>query len=100
MLAAMAAKITLYVRDEDLWNRARRVSGPGGLSDMVHRCLRDWLDRTGAAGLPSASPLERARRLREDVEELVRLMEQRSPEVGRRPPQRTRSSTPSRTSRR
>jgi len=87
----MAGKITLYVRDEDLWDRARRVSGPGGLSDMVQRCLQDWLERTGGAALPSPSPLERARRLRQDVEELVRVMERQSPEPGRPPSQRSRS---------
>jgi hypothetical protein len=81
----MAGKITLYVRDEDLWNRARRVSGPGGLSDMVQRCLQDWLERTGGAVLPAPSPLERARKLRQDVEELVRVIERQSPELGRSP---------------
>jgi hypothetical protein len=71
----MAAKVTLYVRDEDLWRRAREVSGPAGLSALVHQCLGAWLDRTGAAA-SEPSVFERARRLRRDADALVHAIEQ------------------------
>jgi hypothetical protein len=90
----MAGKVTLYVRDDDLWTRARRVSGPGGLSDLVQECLRQWLDRTAAGGT-APTVLERARRLRHDVDALVRALEEtgatRRP---RRPRQQRRRATP------
>jgi len=69
-------KVTLYVRDDQLWQRAREAAGPGGLSALVHQCLRDFLDRAGAASLSPPSVLERARRLRQDADTLVRVLEQ------------------------
>jgi hypothetical protein len=73
----MAGKITLYVRDQTLWDRAKRASGRGGLSELVSESLRERLDRAMA---DSPSPLERARRLRQDADALVRLLEQQAPE--------------------
>jgi hypothetical protein len=70
----MAGKVTLYVSDEDLWRRAREACGPGGLSNAVHQCLRDWLER-GDVSAPPPSVLELARRLRLDAEALVRAIE-------------------------
>lgn len=70
----MAGKITLYVRDEALWARARRVGGRGGLSEVVQQSLRDYLDRLGVVAAP-LTPLERARRLRDDLDELIRSIE-------------------------
>jgi hypothetical protein len=88
----MAGKITLYIRDEDLWRRAREASGPGGLSNAVHECLRHWLDRPEVTAHPP-SVLERARRLRQDAEVLVRSLESGEP---RRAPSRKRRSRPPR----
>jgi hypothetical protein len=88
----MAGKITLYIRDEDLWRRAREASGPGGLSNAVHECLRHWLDRPDVTAHPP-SVLERARRLRQDAEVLVRALESGEP---RRAPSRKRRSRPPR----
>jgi len=68
-------KVTLYVRDDQLWQRAREAAGPGGLSGLVQRCLRDYLDRAGAASLSPPSVLECARRLRQDADTLVRVLE-------------------------
>jgi hypothetical protein len=70
----MAGKVTLYVRDEDLWERARQASGRGGLSDVVQQCLRRWLEESRMSA-PAPSPLERARRLRDDAGTLVRALE-------------------------
>ena len=71
-------KVTLYVRDHQLWQRAREVAGPGGLSALVDQCLRDFLDRAGTASLAPPSVLERARRLRQDADALVALLQQQA----------------------
>lgn len=88
----MAGKVTLYVRDDELWARARQVSGPAGLSELVQQCLRRWLDDGGRATSPP-SLLERARQLRDDADALVQAVES-DPELGRRsrkqPPARRR----------
>jgi hypothetical protein len=85
----MAGKVTLYVRDDDLWTRARRVSGPGGLSDFVQECLRQSLDRS-AGGTPPTM-LERARRIRQDADALVHTLEESgTARAGRRAPRRRR----------
>jgi hypothetical protein len=84
----MAGKVTLYVSDEDLWRRAREASGPGGLSNAVHECLRDWLER-GDVSAPPPSLLELARRLRLDADALVRAVESQEPRP--RTPRRRRS---------
>jgi hypothetical protein len=92
----MAGKVTLYVRDDDLWTRARRVGGPGGLSDLVQECLRQWLDRRGAGSAPP-TVLERARRIRQDADALVRALEETdATRPGRRTPQRRRAASSSR----
>jgi hypothetical protein len=70
----MPGKVTLYVRDDELWARARKLGGRAGLSDLVQQCLRDWLDRL-AEGSPPASVLERARQIRDQADALVRTME-------------------------
>lgn len=88
----MAGKITLYIRDEDLWRRARDASGPGGLSNAVHECLRQWLDRPEVTA-PPPSILERARRLQKDAEALVKALES---DDRRRAPSRKRRSRPPR----
>ncbi len=87
----MAGKVTLYVRDEDLWDRARQASGRGGLSDVVQQCLRRWLEERRAA-VPAPSVLVRARGLRPDADTLVRVLEHegqppRSPRTRRSRPQ-------------
>ena len=82
----MAGKVTLYVRDDELWARAREVSGPAGLSELVQKCLRQWLD-DGARATSPPSVLERARQLRDDADALVRAVES-EPEP--RPNSRTR----------
>jgi hypothetical protein len=74
----MAGKVTLYVSDEDLWRRAREACGPGGLSNAVHQCLRDWLERADVSA-PPPSLLELARRLRLDAEALVQAVESQEP---------------------
>ena len=80
----MPGKVTLYVRDEDLWSRARAWSGPGGLSELVDQCLREWLDRHQAGG-PEPTLLERARRLLAEAEALVAAAErQAAPPAARR----------------
>ena len=71
----MPGKVTLYVRDDELWARARKVSGRAGLSDLVQQCLRHWLDRTAGPASPP-SLLERARQIRDEADALVRVMEQ------------------------
>jgi hypothetical protein len=38
------SKVTLYARDRDLWSRARSAAGRQGLSSMVERALRRYLD--------------------------------------------------------
>ena len=88
MLTLVAGKITLYIRDEDLWRRARDASGPGGLSNAVHECLRQWLDRPEVTAQPP-SILERARRLQKDAEALVKALES---DDRRRAPSRKRRS--------
>jgi hypothetical protein len=92
MLTLVAGKITLYIRDEDLWRRARDASGPGGLSNAVHECLRQWLDRPEVTA-PPPSILERARRLQKDAEALVKALES---DDRRRTPSRKRRSRPPR----
>jgi hypothetical protein len=92
MLTLVAGKITLYIRDEDLWRRARDASGPGGLSNAVHECLRQWLDRPEVTAQPP-SILERARRLQNDAEALVKALES---DDRRRAPSRKRRSRPPR----
>ena len=82
----MAAKVTLYVRDDDLWRRAREASGPGGLSKAVDDCLRHWLERADTTA-PAPSLLERARRLRHDADALVRAVKEEQ-EPARPPRQR------------
>jgi hypothetical protein len=85
----MAGKVTLYVRDDDLWTRARRVSGPGGLSDLVQESLRQWLDRSAGGAPPTM--LERARRIRQDADALVHTLEEsETARAARRPPRRRR----------
>jgi hypothetical protein len=84
----MAGKVTLYVSDEDLWRRAREACGPGGLSNAVHECLRDWLERADVSA-PPPSLLELARRLRLDADALVRAVESQEPRP--RAPRRRRS---------
>lgn len=69
----MPGKVTLYVRDEHLWSRARAWSGRGGLSEFVDQCLREWLDRQ--ADTPEPTVLERARRLLAEAEALVAAVE-------------------------
>jgi hypothetical protein len=83
----MAGKVTLYVRDSELWARAREVSGPAGLSDLVQQCLRQWLDAGARAATPP-SLLERARHLRDDADALVRAVEEDDTQPGRRGPKR------------
>ena len=68
-------KVTLYVRDDQLWQRAREAAGPGGLSGLVQQSLRDYFDRAGAASVSPPSVLEPARRLRQDADTLVRVLE-------------------------
>jgi hypothetical protein len=91
MLTLVAGKITLYIRDEDLWRRARDASGPGGLSNAVHECLRQWLDRPEVTA-PPPSTLERARRLQKDAEALVKALE--SDDRRRTPSRKRRSRRP------
>jgi hypothetical protein len=86
----MAGKVTLYVRDDDLWRRARQSAGRGGLSGLVQQCLRECLDRADAGSIPPPSPLERARQLRHDVDALVRVIEEQSPDSHPARPGRTR----------
>ena len=38
---------TIYVKDEALWNRAKELAGKGGLSDLIERTLREFVDREG-----------------------------------------------------
>ena len=71
----MACKVTLYVRDEDLWRRAREAGGLNGLSALVEQCLRARLDRADVAAVSLPTVLERARRLRQEAEALVRHLE-------------------------
>jgi hypothetical protein len=88
-------KVTLYVRDPELWARARRVSGRGGLSEWVQDCLRRCLDGAHLRTSPP-SVIERARRLHRDVGALVdaikdaqirdRAPRPRSPRARRRVP--------------
>ena len=82
----MAGKVTLYVRDDDLWKRAREASGEGGLSDLVHQLLRQWLERSDVPVSPP-SLLERARRIRQEADTLVRSLEQNEGSVPREPHQ-------------
>ena len=86
----MAGKVTLYVRDDELWARARQASGPAGLSDLVQQCLRSFLD----GGARAASPptlLDRARQLRDDADALVRADEASAGGPRRQPPKRRRT---------
>jgi hypothetical protein len=78
----MAGKVTLYVRDEDLWARAREATGPGGLSDLIHQLLRQWLERRDVSVSPP-SPLEHARRVRHEAESLVQALEGNPPRTPR-----------------
>jgi len=87
----MASKVTLYVRDEELWARAREASGAGGLSDLVQQCLRRWLDE-GRVSASAPSLLELAHRLRDEADSLVRGLEDEE-QPSRSP--RTRRSRPS-----
>lgn len=77
----MAGKVTLYVRDDSLWRRARQSAGRGGLSELVQQCLRECLDRTDAASIPPPSLLERAQQLRHDADALVRAIEEQAPDA-------------------
>ena len=36
--------ITLYTRDKQLWRSAREYGGPNGLSSLVERAIRQYLD--------------------------------------------------------
>jgi hypothetical protein len=69
----MPGKVTLYVRNEELWSRARAWGGPGGLSELVDQSLREWLDRHADTSEPSI--LERSRRLLAEAESLVAALE-------------------------
>ena len=71
--ASATRKVTLYVRDPELWARARRVSGRGGLSEWVQACLRQCLEAHSRTAPPSL--VERARRLEHDARALVRSIE-------------------------
>jgi hypothetical protein len=73
----MAGKVTLYVRDDDLWARAREASGPGGLSELVQQALRYWLAHARDSA-PPPTALERARRLSEEAGALVAALEART----------------------
>ena len=88
-------KVTLYVRDDQLWHRARDLAGPGGLSALVDQCLRDFLDREDAASLSRPSVLERARRLRQEAEALVRALESEVQLPPNRPKRRRPAHRPS-----
>lgn len=89
----MPGKVTLYVRDEDLWRRAREASGPGGLSDLVHQLLRQWLERPDvSASAPTL--LERARTLQHDAATLVRTLEADEARPRRRPQRKRRRVRP------
>jgi len=72
----VAGKVTLYVRDEQLWARARAAVGQGGLSHLVQESLRAWLERSDRK-TTAPTPLERARRLLAEAEQLVRDLEAR-----------------------
>jgi hypothetical protein len=89
LLSYMPGKVTLYVRDEDLWRRAREASGPGGLSDLVHQLLRQWLERPDVSAKPPTL-LERARDLQHDAAALVRAVEAEAAREKRRPPRKRR----------
>jgi hypothetical protein len=80
----MPGKVTLYVRDSDLWKRAREASGPGGLSDVVHQLLRGWLARPDVSAAPPTL-LERARTLQHDAATLVRALEAEEARPRQRP---------------
>jgi hypothetical protein len=88
----MAGKVTLYVRDEDLWQRAREASGASGLSALVQQCLQRWLEE-GRVAAPAPSLLERARRLRQEADALVQVLEHEGqpPRSPRAPRSRPRS---------
>jgi hypothetical protein len=73
----MAGKVTLYVRDADLWRRAREVSGPGGLSDLVDRCLRRHQEQITTSDAHT-SAVERARDISHAADALVTVY-RRSP---------------------
>ena len=88
-------KVTLYVRDDELWQRARAVAGRGRLSALVHQCLRECLDRADAASLSPPSVLERAHQLRQDADALVRSLEQRAEEPPKRGTRQRRGRRPS-----
>ncbi len=93
VLIHMPGKVTLYVRDEDLWRRAREASGPGGLSDLVHQLLRQWLERPDvSASAPTL--LERARTLQHDAATLVRTLEADEARPRRRPQRKRRRVRP------
>jgi hypothetical protein len=89
VLIYMPGKVTLYVRDNDLWRRAREASGPGGLSDTVHQLLRQWLERPGVSASPP-TPLERARGLQHDAGALVRTLEAGAQRTRPRPRRKSR----------
>jgi hypothetical protein len=38
---------TIYVKDEGFWNRAKELAGKGGLSDLIERTLREFVEREG-----------------------------------------------------
>jgi hypothetical protein len=89
----MPGKVTLYVRDEDLWRRAREASGPGGLSDLVHQLLRQWLERPDvSASAPTL--LERARTLQHEAATLVRTLEADKAHPSLRPQRKRRRVRP------
>jgi hypothetical protein len=47
----MSSTKTLYVRNRDLWDRARQLAGDQGLSEFVERALQELVDRqTKASG--------------------------------------------------
>ncbi len=43
----MATK-TIYVRDDKLWNRARKLAADEGVSGVIHDLLADWVRRKEA----------------------------------------------------
>src|SRR5204862_4702958 len=47
IVISMATR-TIYVRDEKLWNRARKLADVDGLSAVIHDLLTEWVRRKEA----------------------------------------------------
>lgn len=45
----MAGTKTIYVRDEDLWDRAKALAGEDGLSGAISHLLSEWVEKQEAA---------------------------------------------------